>query len=88
MVRLKTRGKPEMRYVCGDHVAILPANSSRLVKEVLDRVTGVASPDDIVCLEIDQGEGWCEIIYFYTFFFLFCLFVISFYLYICFCSTM
>lgn len=42
----------QINYEPGDHVGIVPANSKEIVDGVLNKLTGIENPDDVVQLEI------------------------------------
>lgn len=52
LVKLDTQGASELLYSPGDHVAIFPENSSKLVDAILIRLHNAPPPDQLIKVEI------------------------------------
>ncbi|XP_060064662.1 nitric oxide synthase 1-like [Ylistrum balloti] len=68
LVRLDTMGAEDLNYAPGDHIAIFPANSTKLVDGVLSRLHNAPPPDQLIKLEVLQErttplgttKSWCH----------------------------
>ena len=52
LVKLDTQGASELLYNPGDHIAIYPENSSKLVDAILIRLHNSPPPDQLIKVEI------------------------------------
>ena len=52
LVKLDTQGESALQYSPGDHVAILPENSSELVDTIVIRLHNAPPPDQLIRIEI------------------------------------
>lgn len=51
---MDTQGSDEMQYSPGDHVAVYPYNSSKLVEGILARLQNAPPPTQLIKIEVLQ----------------------------------
>ena len=55
LVKLKNVDAPEMQYNPGDHLAVYPANNSKMVEDLLKRCGNEVDIDEIIEIQKDNG---------------------------------
>lgn len=60
ILRLATYGDRELAYLPGDHLAVLPSNPSKLVRDLVRRLKNRPQSDEAVQLETQYGFGSWE----------------------------